>query len=96
MNFATNKTDVYHIDDIWSLDLLDLKEYGPENNRGYKYVLVVIDYFSKFGWTLILKNEKALTIKDFSGNKLISSKRKPILSKLIDEKSFITILFKTS
>ena len=33
--YATNKTDVYHIDDIWSLDVLNLKEYGPENNRGY-------------------------------------------------------------
>ena len=24
-NYPTNKTDVYHIDDIWSLDILDLK-----------------------------------------------------------------------
>ena len=48
-NDLTNKTDVYHIDDIWSLDILDLKEYGPEHNRGYRYVLVIIDNFSKFG-----------------------------------------------
>ena len=48
-NYAKNKTDVYHIDDIWSLDILDLKNYGPENNRGYRYVLVIIDNFSKFG-----------------------------------------------
>ena len=33
--YATNKTDVYHIDDVWSLDSLDLKDYGPQNNRGY-------------------------------------------------------------
>ena len=33
-NYATNKTDVYHIDNTWSLDILDLKDYGPENNRG--------------------------------------------------------------
>ena len=32
-NYTTNKTDVFHIDDIWSLDILDLKDYGPENNR---------------------------------------------------------------
>ena len=25
--YLTNKTDVYHIDDIWSLDILDLKDY---------------------------------------------------------------------
>ena len=30
---APNKSDVYHIDDIWSLGILDLKNYGPENNR---------------------------------------------------------------
>ena len=29
----TNKTDVHYIDDIWSLDILDLNDYGPENNR---------------------------------------------------------------
>ena len=61
--YATNKTDVYYIDDIWSLDILDLKDYGPENNRGYRYVLVTIDNFSKYGWTIPLKNKNAQTIK---------------------------------
>ena len=55
MNYLTNKTDVYLIDDIWSLEILDLKVYGFENNRGYRYVLVVIDIFSKFGGTVPLK-----------------------------------------
>ena len=76
-NYATNKADVYHIDDTWSLDILDLKDYGSENNRGYRYVLVVIDNFSKFGWTTSLKNKNAQTIKDSFENILISSKRKP-------------------
>ena len=77
--YPTNKTDVYFIDDIWSLDILDLKDYGPENNRGYRYVLVVIDNFSKFGWTIPLKNKNAQKIKDSFENILISSKRKPNL-----------------
>ena len=54
-NNNTNKTDFYHIDDIWSLDILDLKDCGPENNRNYRYVFVVIDNFSKIGWTIPLK-----------------------------------------
>ena len=29
-NYATNKTVVYLIDDIWSLDILDLEDYSPE------------------------------------------------------------------
>ena len=39
-NYPINRTDVYHLDDIWSLDNSDLKDYGPENNRGYKFVVV--------------------------------------------------------
>ena len=77
--YATNKTDVYRIDDTWSLDILDLKDYGPKNNRGYRYVLVTIDNFSKFGWTIPLKNKNAQTIKDSFENILINSKRKPNL-----------------
>ena len=29
-NYITNKTDVYHIDDTWSLDILGLKDYGSK------------------------------------------------------------------
>ena len=47
--YVTNKTDVYHIDDTWSLDILDLNDYGPKKNKYYRYVLVIIDNFSKFG-----------------------------------------------
>ena len=36
-NYATNKTDVYHIDVIWSLDVLDLKDYGPKNTKEYRF-----------------------------------------------------------
>ena len=78
-NYVTNKTDVYHVDDIWSLDILDLKGYGPEHNRGYRYVLVIIENFSKYGWTVPLKNRNAQIIKDFLENILISSRRKPNL-----------------
>ena len=48
-SYPTNKTDVNHIDDIWSLAILDLKDYGPEIFRGYKYVLIVKDNFGTFG-----------------------------------------------
>ena len=47
MKYPTNKTDVFYIDNIWSLNILDLKDYGPEKNRGYRYVLVIRDTFSK-------------------------------------------------
>ena len=91
--YATNKTDVYYSDDIWSLDILDLKDYGPENNRCYRYVLVIIDNFSKFGWTVPLKNKNASTIKNSFENILISSKRKPNLIESDRGKEFYNNIF---
>ena len=91
--YVTNKTDVYYIDDIWSLDILDLKDYGPKNNRGYRYVLVTIDNFSKFGWTISLKNKNAQTIKDSFENILINSKRKPNLIESDRGKEFYNNIF---
>ena len=92
-NYATNKTDVYYIDDIWSLDILDLKDYGLENNRGYRYVLVIIDNFSKYGWTIPLKNKNAQTIKDSFENILINSKRSPNLIQTDRGKEFYNNIF---
>ena len=63
-NYSTNKTDVYHIDDTWSLDASDLKNYLPESNRRCRHILVVIDHFKKFPWTVPSKNKNAQTKKD--------------------------------
>ena len=92
-NYITNKTNVYYIEDIWSLDILDLKDYGPKNNRGYRYVLVIIDNFSKYGWTIPLKNKNAQTIRDSFENILIKSKRKPNLIETDCGKEFYNNIF---
>ena len=93
-NYATNKTDVYHIDDICSFDVLDLKDYGPENNRGYRYVLLIINNFSKVGWTVPLKNKKARTLKDSFEIILISSIGKPGLNETDRGREFYNNIFK--
>ena len=95
-NYATNKIDVYHITDIWIFDILVLKDYGPENNRGYRYVLVIINNFSKFGRTVPCKNKNAQTIKDSFENILINSlnsKRKPNLIETDRGKDFYNNVF---
>ena len=92
-NYATNKTDVYHIDDIWSLDNLDLKDYGPENNRGYRYVLVITENFSEYVWTVPLKNKNAQTIENSFENIIINSKRKPDLIETDRGKDFYNNIF---
>ena len=92
-NYPTNKTDVYHFANIWSLDILDLKYYGPEKNRGHRYVLVIIDNFSKSAWTVPLKNKNSQTIKVYFQNVLISSKRKRNLIETADGGEFVNKIF---
>ena len=93
-NYATNKIDVYHIDAIWSLDILHLKDYGPENNGGFRYVLVIIDNFSIFVWKVPLKNKSARTITNSFEKILISSKRKPGLIETARGREFSKNIFK--
>ena len=78
-NYISNKIDVYHIDVNCSLDILDLKDYGRENNRGYRCFLVVIDNISKFVWTVPLKIKNSQTKLDTFENFVTSWKRSPTL-----------------
>ena len=34
-SYITNQTKVYEIDDTWSLDILNINDYGPEKVTGY-------------------------------------------------------------
>ena len=44
------------IDEIWAADLIDLQAFSNDNN-GIKYLLTVIDIFSKFVWIVPLKRK---------------------------------------
>ena len=70
-----------------------MKDYGPENNRGYRYVLVIIENFSKYGWTIPVKNKNAIKIKDSFENILLDSKRKPNLIESGRGKKFYNNIF---
>ena len=92
-NYSSNKTDVFCIDILWSLDTSDLKDCGAENNRGYRYRLVIKDNFSKIGWTTTLKNTKLSNKKDSFAKILINSNRKPNLIKTDRGKKFYDNIF---
>ena len=76
--------------------MINLKNYGPENKRGYRYVLAIIENFSKFAWSIPLKNENARTIKDSFENIITSSKRKLNLFETDRVKEIYNILFQNS
>ena len=77
MNYETDKTFIKSIDDTNFWDLLDLNDYCPKKNRGYRYIWVVIDNFSKFGWTIPLKNKYAQSTTHAFSQIAKTSKRKP-------------------
>ena len=81
-------------DDTWSSDILDLHDYCPKNNRGYRYTLVVIDNFSKFGWIIRLKNKCAQSIRDAFSEVVKSSERKPNLLETDEGKEYVIKIFK--
>ena len=76
-NYPTNKIIYNHIDEIWSFDLADFSDYKTSNNKGFRYIFVVIDNFSKYLWAIPLKNKYRQTIANEFSNILTTSKRKP-------------------
>ena len=75
-NFETNKIVYNHIDEIWSIDLVDMIDYKTSNNKGYRYIFIVIDNFSKYLFAIPLKNKYSQTITNEFSNNLTTSKRK--------------------
>ena len=93
--YPTNKTIVKSIDGTCLADLLDLIDYNVKNNRGYRFILVVIDNFSKYGWTIPLNNKYASTIKEAFDQVITTSKRKPKLIETDDGKEFANKIFES-
>ena len=76
-NYPTNKIVYNSIDEIWSIDLADFSDYKTSNNKGFRYIFIVIDNFSKYLWAIPLKNKSSQTITNEFSNILSTSKRSP-------------------
>ena len=61
-NNPTNKLVYNHIDEIWSIDLAYMIDYKTSNNTGFRYLLIIIDNFSKILRCVSLKNKYSQTI----------------------------------
>ena len=62
------------IDKIWAADLVDRQAFS-KCNPGVKYLLAVIDVFSKYGWLIPLKDKTGKSVA--SASKTIFKERKP-------------------
>ena len=77
-NFPSNKIICNHIDEIWSIDLADMIDYKISNNKGFRYIFIILDIYSKYLWGIPLKNKYSQTITSEFSNILTKSKRKPL------------------
>ena len=49
----------YFPNDLWSADLVDMQSLEKQND-GYKYILTVIDIYSRYAWAIKLKTKTGM------------------------------------
>ena len=60
-NFLQRRVISHKVDDIWCSDLVDMQKLSKWN-KGYKYLLMVLDIFCKYGWIVPLKTKTGLEV----------------------------------
>ena len=80
-------------DNIWGADLADLQLIS-KFNKGFIFLLCVIDIFSKYAWVIPLKDKKGVTITNAFQKILDKSRRKPNKIWVDKEANFTIILLK--
>ena len=62
-NFTRRRVIVNHIDEIWCSDLVEMQHFSKWN-KGFRYLLMVLDVLSKYGWIVPLKDKKGETVTE--------------------------------
>ena len=74
--FNKRKAHSPFIDNIWGADLVDMQLIG-KFNKGFRFLLCVIDIFSKYAWVIPLKDKKGNAITNAFQNLLDELNHKP-------------------
>ena len=74
-NFSKRTVISNGIDEIWAADLVEMQTFSKWN-KGVKYLLMVIDVFSKYGWIKPLKDKKTESVSK-AFDEIFKSKLKP-------------------
>ena len=62
-NFTRRRVITNGIDKIWCSDLVEMQQFSKWN-KGYRYLLMVLDLFSRYGWIVTLKDKKGETVTE--------------------------------
>lgn len=91
-NFKRRKVIVPGIDKQWQADLVDFSAIAAENDN-YKYILSVIDVFSRKAWVLGLLNKKTESVAETFDSLIQKTKRRPEKLQTDDGKEFTGKVF---
>ena len=92
-NFSKRTVISNGIDKIWAADLVEMQKFTKWNKR-IKYLLMVIDVFSKYGWIKPLKDKKKTESVSKAFDEIFKSKRKPKMLWIDKGSEFISKHFK--
>ena len=73
-NYETNKISYNHINEIWIIDLVVMIEFKDSNNKGYRYIFIIIDIYSTYWWCIPQKKKSKTKTQEISSI-LTKSKR---------------------
>jgi len=73
--FRKRKVFANGIDKIWSADLVDMQQFS-KFNRSVKYLFAVIDWFSKYGFMMSLKDKTGSSVANAMRELFETSHRK--------------------
>ena len=81
------------LNDIFASDLVDMSQFKDDND-GYKYLLNIIDVFSRYAWSVPLKNKSGDTVLNSFKKIVKDSGRKPNKLWVDQGKEYINTDFK--
>lgn len=77
LKFSRCQYNINNIDDLWEIDLIDMQHISRKNS-GFKYILAVIDCFSKFAWCIPIKRKTPTEVITAVKKLFLSTKRRPV------------------
>jgi hypothetical protein len=93
--FVRRKIYSRGIDYLWQADLVDVSHLA-DHNDGNRYLLTVIDVFSKHAWVVPLKKKDARTVTEAFESLLASAGRKPQKLQTDKGKEFVNAVFQSA
>jgi hypothetical protein len=89
-NYTRRIVNVYGKNDLWQADLIEMIPYAKKNN-GFKYILCIVDCFTKCSWAVPLKTKTGKEVTKAFATILLD--RSPKLLQVDNGKEFYNKIF---